>query len=211
MVKRLFAAAAFALLTAGAYAQVTVSAGFALSSTNSASVSYSGRTYDGNIEAEVGLGGNIYADYLLPIGIPLSLGFEFGVDGSKFTIKEGLQSWNESMTAIPLLLRAAYHFDLMSKLDLYLVGKLGYAIGVWEGDYKTMITNNNGTVGNVGGFAFGIDVGASYYFTQLAGAFIEAGFDDYMLEAKGTNGSGVSYTFKAPFYRFLTLGISLKF
>jgi hypothetical protein len=194
--KRVFMLMVFALLStvfaAGVFAQVTVSGGLALSTTDSVTVSGMGDT---GIEGGVGLGFNIYADYLLPVGIPLSLGFELGYDASK--LKFG--SAEETLGAIPLLLRAAYHFDLMSNLDLYLVGKIGYAIGNYSGS----------GLEDIGGFAFGFDVGAAYYFTPVVGVFAEAGFDDYALEAniKGYTDAKV----KAAFFRFVTFGISTKF
>jgi hypothetical protein len=211
MVKRLIMMAAFVLLAMGAYAQVTISGGFALSTTEEASMS--GDISDsGGVDAEIGLGANIYADYLLPISIPLSLGFEIGVDGSKFRVYD---KFDEKVTAIPLLLRAAYHFDLFPKLDLYGVLKIGYAIGIWTGEFKDMLINRyNATIDAMGGFAWGIDAGASYYITQTVGIFAEIGFDDYMLKAKGTGsdrGYSGSATFKVPFNRFLTAGVSVKF
>jgi hypothetical protein len=198
--KRVFMVMVVALLStvfaAGVFAQVTVSGGVALSSTSS--VSIDGSSTD--IEGDIGVGGNIYADYLLPIGIPLSLGFEFGYDVS--TLKYGVAE--ETLAAIPLLLRAAYHFDLMASLDLYLVGKIGYAIGIWSGSGME----------EIGGIAFGFDVGVAFYFTPIVGIFAEAGFDDYALKSEvkeSSYGESYSYTVNAAFFRFVTAGISLKF
>jgi hypothetical protein len=183
--------ALFTVLAAGIPAQVTVSGGLALS-TMSAEV---GGT---SVNGEMGFGGNVYADYLLPISVPLSLGFEIGYDrasisGNGYTV-EGY--------AIPLLIRAAYHFDLMANLDLYLVGKIGYVLG-------------GGKIGSdsesgYNGIGFGFDVGGAYYFNPRFGAFAELGFDRYNCE-KNLSESGVSYTVKIPFTRFVTLGVSVKF
>jgi hypothetical protein len=203
--KRVFMMMALALLStvfaAGVFAQVTISGGLALSSIDNIKVSGGGSA---NIDTKTGIGGNIYADYMLPIGIPMSLGFEIGIDTGKFTIES---VYDETMSVLPLLLRAAYHFDLMSNLDLYVVGKIGYAIGFWSGDYYDEFEDY---IGDIGGFAFGFDVGAAYYFTSLIGAFVEVGFDDYALESK-ISGTGIDATLKAPFNRFLTFGISTKF
>jgi hypothetical protein len=186
--KSFMKAAAFLLfsmgLVAGAFAQVTISGGFALSSVSATDGSYT-------IKGTVGAGANVYLDYMLPVGVPLSLGAEIGIDNA--ALKEGDYSIN--ITAIPILIRAAYHFDLMQKLDLYLVGKLGLAFGSSED-----ITED------ISGFAFGIDVGAAYYFSSTIGVFGEVGFDDYMLQAKATG-----YTIDVPFNRFFTAGISAKF
>ena len=131
--KIVFLVLVMACLAGAAYGQVTVSGGFALS-TMAAKLSGDGMSM--TIDGDVGLGGNIYFDYLLPISIPMSLGFELGADGSSFTT-EDMSSWKDTVTAIPLLLRAAYHFDINPKMDLYLVGKIGYVIGLWEGDERS--------------------------------------------------------------------------
>ncbi|MDR3356851.1 MAG: porin family protein [Spirochaetaceae bacterium] len=194
----------FSICAAPSFAQITVSGGLALSSVKNIEVS----GYNQDIDADIGIGGNLFVDYLLPIGVPLSLGGEIGVDGAKFKVGDTL---NESITAIPILLRAAYHFDLLPKLDLYVVGKIGYVIGIWEGDFKDYVENSNdSSVGALGGVGFGFDVGVAYYFNSKIGAFIEAGFDDYVLESKLKFG-GASYTLEAPFNRFLTFGVSAKF
>jgi hypothetical protein len=156
----------------------------------------------GNMEGDVGIGGNIFVDYLLPISIPLSLGVEVGVDTSKIT-QGGLE---DTVLAIPILARVAYHFDIMPKLDLYVVGKIGYVAGIWTGDNKDYFENYNLSIKEPGGFGFGFDVGAAFYFTPTVGIFGEGGFDNYMLEAKVE-----TVKVKMPFYRFLTVGLSLKF
>jgi hypothetical protein len=146
------------------------------------------------------LGRNLYVDYLLPINIPLSLGGEIGVDTSTF----GTGTDENSVLAVPILLRAAYHFDLFPKLDLYVVGKLGYAIGkITSGSVKD-------EVDSAGGFAFGIDVGVAYYFSSSFGVFAEAGLDDYMIETKIKDFGFGSFSIDTPFYRFATFGISFK-
>jgi hypothetical protein len=152
----------------------------------------------------MGIGGNLYVDYLLPINIPLSLGGEIGVDTS--TIDDGFDK--DGVLAVPILLRAAYHFDLFPKLDLYVVGKLGYAIGkITSGPLKEYVDS-------AGGFSFGIDVGVAYYFSSSFGVFAEAGLDDYMIETKITESipyvGSFSYTVDTPFYRFATFGLSFK-
>jgi hypothetical protein len=178
--------------TSGLFAQLTVSGGFALSSVKAEA---EGRTYEG----EVGLGANVYFDYLLPIGIPLSLGGEIGIDSATI----GEEGWIDTVLAVPLLLRAAYHFDLDPKLDLFLVGKLGYVIGtIVDGPDAEYFTS-------AGGFGFGVDIGAAYYFTSLFGAFIEAGVDGYMVKSK-FDVSGTDFTVNTPFYRFVTFGLSFR-
>jgi opacity protein-like surface antigen len=202
MTKKLFLAALAAVLTAGAVnAQVTVSGGLALSYMEAKS------DYGTSIEGDIGIGGNIYADYLLPIGIPMSLGVEVGVDTSSFKI----DSAKDTVLAIPILARVAYHFDIMPKLDLYLVGKIGYAFGIWNGDTKDVIEKYDGSIDNKGGLAFGFDVGVAFYFTPTVGIFAEGGFDDYMLESEFKFPGEKGEKLEVPFYRFFTVGLSLKF
>jgi hypothetical protein len=192
-VKKMLLLAVLAGISAsGAFAQITISGGFALSSVSAV---YKGEQIAGGT---VGIGGNVYLDYLLPISVPLSLGGELGIDSA--TISDG---FDNTVLAIPILLRAAYHFDLLPKLDLYVVGKIGYVIGAVSGSLEPYLDS-------AGGVGFGIDVGAAYYFTPLVGAFIEGGLDGYMIKAEFLDDWG-SYTLDAPFLRFLTFGLSVKF
>jgi hypothetical protein len=208
MAKKVVLAIIAAFVFAGAAnAQVTMSGGFALSSAKIDTSYY---------EGETGIGGNLYIDYLLPIGVPLSLGVEFGVDTSSFpySYNTGYGSYStgeDTALAIPLLLRAAYHFDLMPKLDLYLVGKIGYVFGSVSGDSIDDVKGSGGEVEVEGGLGFGIDAGVAYYFSSLAGVFAEAGFDryngNYFIRYPGSSGDSSGVTFS----RFFTVGLSIKF
>jgi hypothetical protein len=200
MAKRIVLAVIAALAFAGtANAQITISGGFALSGAEIKASAY---------EGEIGIGGNIYLDYLLPIGVPMSLGAEIGVDTSTFPYDGG----EDTAIAIPLLLRIAYHFDLMPKLDLYLVGKIGYAFGDVTGDSIDMVKNAGGDVEVAGGLGFGIDAGVAFYFTSLVGIFAEVGFDQYNGKYTVTNSfSNESSSTGVIFNRFFTAGLSIKF
>lgn len=82
MKKKLILAIIIAVAIAGAAsAQVTISGGFALSRAEVTGQGFS-------ITGELGYGGNIYADYLLPIGIPMSLGVEVGYDTSTLLTRQ---------------------------------------------------------------------------------------------------------------------------
>ncbi|MFP3042898.1 hypothetical protein LQZ19_13855 [Treponema primitia] len=209
--KTAFFLSLFVGLTVGVSAQVTFSAGFALSDMTT---DFGGKTFDG----ETGVGVNIYFDYLLPVGIPLSLGFEIGFDAASATgdFEEyvsygygyGYGGYYETYSVelsgvvVPILLRAAYHFDLMPRLDLYLVGKLGYCVGTVDIDSVEQ--------GAFSGIGYGFDVGAAFYLNSRFGFFIEAGFDQYNLERDDVEDYG-AITVGLPFSRFLTFGISTKF
>jgi hypothetical protein len=213
--KRVFLVMALAVFStvfaAGVFAQVTISGGLALSAVDAKIKS----TISPRIDTKIGFGGNIYADYLLPVGVPVSLGFEIGVHAAKFIVNESPLSGKkaeETITAVPLLLRAAWHFDLADSLDFYLVGKIGGAFGAWKGDLYDDLGSSGIAVDDIGGFALGIDIGAVYYFTPRFGASAEAGFDRYSLKTKIKAPFGAySATLEAPFSRFLTFGVSVKF
>jgi opacity protein-like surface antigen len=207
MGKGFLRAAAFAALFTGlataASAQITVSGGFAVSSAE-----VKGQR---DLNSEVGLGGNVFVDYLLPISIPLSLGFEFGYDtttlSSTFSYGDGYGNYTSGEftitgSAIPLLLRAAYHFDLMANLDLYVVGKVGYVLGSAKQDDD----GYSSTIDDINGVGFGFDVGAAYYFNSRIGIFAEAGFERYSLEKEESG-----FKVEVPFSRFIIVGISAKF
>ncbi|GHV90327.1 hypothetical protein AGMMS50268_08300 [Spirochaetia bacterium] len=206
MIKKpvLLVIAAFAV--AGAVsAQVTISGGFVLSSAeDDYSIGYSGK--------DVGFGGNVSFDYLLPIGIPLSLGAEVGVHSAIF------EKVVTKALVIPLLLRVGYHLDLIDNLDLYAVGKIGYVIPALTYSYTKSFSGNSGNNINVnedekGGLGIGIDIGAAYYFTPRIGVFAEVGFDVYnvSLEMSGSdNYTSYNETIDIKFTQFLTAGISIK-
>jgi hypothetical protein len=195
-------AALFTGLAAAASAQVTISGGFALSSVELEGVPAV------NLDSELGFGGNVFVDYLLPIGVPLSLGFEVGYDTASLKSGNGFEMTGY---AIPLLARVAYHFDLMANLDLYLVGKVGYALG---GGTQKEPGYADITEDGINGMGFGFDVGAAFYFNSRFGIFAEAGFERYSLE-KGFTAydyyGSYSYTLEFPFSRFVIVGISAKF
>ena len=208
MAKKIALALIAAFAVAGAAsAQITVSGGFALSS---ATVEGFGWSED----SEVGIGGNIYLDYLLPIGVPLSLGAEVGVDTAEWPEGRGTTG-----IAIPLLLRAAYHFDLHPRLDLYLVGKIGYVIGAVSGGNIEDVKKSGYTVNAMGGIGFGADLGIAFYFSPVVGLFAEAGFDRYngayTVSGSENTGGGATINFSdtasVAFNRFLTAGLSFKF
>lgn len=199
MARKFILAVLALIITAGAAnAQITISGGFALSG---AEIKRS------NLDGETGVGGNIYLDYLLPISIPLSLGLEFGYDTSTFPYDGG----EDVAIAIPLLLRAAYHFDLLPKLDLYLVGKIGFAFGDARGDSVDWAENSGYSWETSGGLGIGFDVGIAFYFSSLAGVFAEAGFDRYNGKYTVTGPSNERDSTRVEFNRFLTAGLSLKF
>jgi hypothetical protein len=193
--------------TTGAYARVTIGGGLALSNME---VNMSeGSNFYGSFEGGAGFGGNVYLDYMFPIR--LSLGAEIGLHGSSFISEfPNRTTMEDTVAAIPLLLRVAYHFDLKPKLDLYLMGKIGYVPSIWEGDLKNSFEVHGDTADNPGGIGFGFDLGAAWYFTGKVGAFAELGFDRYVLSTEVFYSGVKPATVDMPFSRFLTAGICFK-
>ncbi|MDR0639074.1 MAG: porin family protein [Spirochaetaceae bacterium] len=226
MRKRLFSLFGIALIGAAvftqtAYAQeqagghgkasrVTAGLGLALSSAEDIKLK-NGGLFDAKFDVGGGFGFNVFVDYLLPVGVPVSLGAEFGVHGASFETKG--TTLEDTITAIPLLLRAAYHFAPAPKVDLYIVGKLGYVFAAWKGDARDMMEDDfEAKVDDVGGVGFGFDLGAVYSFNERFGLFAELGFDRYALETKIKNSDyDISMTLEAPFTRFLIFGVNAKF
>ena len=224
MRKRLFSLFGITLLgavifTQTAYAQeqatgkasrVTAGLGLALSSAEDIKLK-SGGLFDAKFDVGGGFGFNVFVDYLLPVSVPVSLGAEFGVHGASFEIKH--TTYEDTITAIPLLLRAAYHFAPAPKVDLYIVGKLGYVFATWKGDARDMMEDDyDAKVDDVGGVGFGFDLGVVYSLNERFGLFAELGFDHYSLETKIKNSDyDISMTLEVPFTRFLTFGVNAKF
>ena len=143
---------------------------------------------------KMALGITVAGDYALPISFPLTVGLETGF----------VKVTNIPLIAIPILVRAQYHPDLgISKLDVYATLKLGWSIGMFTDDY-----HNSNKAG--GGFSFGTNVGAKYFFTDFLGAFLELGYDYYAMRYKWSGG-GLSGTHTWYIYTFLTTGVTLKF
>jgi hypothetical protein len=216
--KKVFMVMTLALLStvfaAGVFAQFTVAGGIALSSVKADVTGLQKLGMENpDIDPEIGFGGNIYADYRLPVSVPVSLGFEIGVAGTKYTTAAFGQNFKDTITAVPLLIRVAYHFNMKPELDLYVVGKIGYATGSWKGDFRNYAKSTGASIDDIGGFAIGFDVGAAYYFRPRVGAFAELGFTHYGLETEASismGGQNLSITLEVPFSHFLTMGLSVK-
>ncbi|MDR2072603.1 MAG: hypothetical protein LBP60_04120 [Spirochaetaceae bacterium] len=144
-------------------------------------------------------------DYLLPIGVPVSLGVEAGFDTAKIEVEFDTIIEKGRVVVIPFLLRVAYHFDLFPKLDLYIVAKAGGVYGY---------TDYEDAEGKVG-FAFGAYLGTAYYFGQRVGIFAEVGFDEYIITSEAGVQTAYGFgqetkTVKTPFYRLATFGLIIK-
>ncbi|MCL2186879.1 MAG: hypothetical protein FWB86_13660 [Treponema sp.] len=114
-------------------------------------------------------------EYMLPIGIPLSLGgfFSFALngDGNKSTYRGYYQD-----TVMAFGLKGAWHIDLgLKNLDLYIHVVLGYMLWertneytYWSTPYKATYTYDT--------FYYGAGVGVRFFFTDAIGVWLEAGY-----------------------------------
>ncbi|MDR2842060.1 MAG: hypothetical protein LBV52_02540 [Spirochaetaceae bacterium] len=207
--KFFFRAAIFVIFTAvtipEVFAQLTISGGFALSG-------FVMKLDDESSSAATGtgIGGNVYFDYLLPSDVPISLGFEIGVDTAPFTnLMPSLVLYTDTVIAIPLLFRIACHFNLMPKLDLYVVGKIGVALSFWYGELYDY-AKQYGDAEPPFGVGLGFDLGTAFYFSSHFGFFVEGGYDRYNLSTKFTDETNRSWDLDIPISRGLTFGIIFR-
>jgi hypothetical protein len=134
------------------------------------------------------MGGLLSVDYRLSA---VSVGGELGI----------LNCGEAKAGAIPILAKVAYHFGNNPKMDIALVGKIGFAFGTGDG------------LKEASGVAYGFDLDFAYYFTPKFGIFAEGGFDRYALAGTMKTeflGTTISIDYEMPFTKFLTLGVGFK-
>jgi hypothetical protein len=108
--------------------------------------------------------------------IPLSVGGYFGFARYKWDFF-GLTS-DESMTILSFGARAAWHFNFLQNLDAYGGVALGYQVNVYSVDMGPWGYGS-------GAFDFGFFVGARYFFTDIIGVYLEAGYSPLSLISAG--------------------------
>jgi hypothetical protein len=176
----------FAGLTVGASAQVKpgsiftqvgVGGGFAVETPRN--------SYDWKGEVTLA-GGSVAVDYVLPIGVPLSIGAEVG-----FYYGIG----NTLVIDLPVMGRIGFHPNIAGspELDTYVVGKCGYDF--LAGD---------------GGLSFGLDIGVCYYLFEGIGVFAEAGFDATLYTFTYTSDANIDKV-DGLAGRYITIGVRKPF
>jgi hypothetical protein len=110
------------------------------------------------------MGGRLHADYFASPW--LSIGIESGFSGAPIC------DTGFAVGVVPILARLAWHPFALQNFDPYLAGKAGYGVGFW-----TKEGYNYNWTDPCGGFVWGIDIGLRYFFTQIVGVFIEAGYE----------------------------------
>jgi hypothetical protein len=140
------------------------------------------------------LGGSISAEWIPNDKIGLSYGIESGLNGGR--------THDNIMLGIPISFRLGWYpnFIKIENLDIFILGKAGWAFGIW-GSSLDKDSTPNGIVG-------GINFGGRYMTNPNIGIYAEVGYNYYGL-ARNSNypdyplgyGSGKIYT---------SVGLSIK-
>jgi hypothetical protein len=157
MRKRMLAGLLMLAVLAGTAAAQTIEPGDIMVSVGGAIGLFIPSEDMGTDDPIIGFGGFGRFDYALPV--PLTVGAEVAFMTGKM---EGSEI---SLTLIPLLAQASWHPDFgVEGLDPYVAVKAGYSI----------MTREAGSIGiDGGGFSFGANLGARYFFTPTVGIFGE--------------------------------------
>ena len=141
-------------------------------------------------------------DYALPIPIALTVGGEAGI--------ATVVGYSNNFMSLPIFARVGWHPNFeVPNLDTYITLKLGYNILL--SGAKDSGTNWEYNYG--GGFSYGGNVGARYFFTPVIGAFAELGYDQYAIsyEYKWTGGGPYTHNYNYYIYTWVHVGVTFKF
>ena len=146
-------------------------------------MSYPPSVEGGNIMVDIGAGLILFPDsgsswkipplfaqveYALPISVPISVGASFAF--YQWERDYGIISY--TLTGMYFLARGNWHWGFpIEWLDLYTGVSVGYELANIKWDTKLPWYDPS-----YGGFAFGGQVGAHFYFTKMLGAMVEAGY-----------------------------------
>jgi hypothetical protein len=152
---------------------------------------FSAGEHDGG---SVFLGSSMSVDWIPSRKIGLSYGFESGLLGGK--------KQDSIIFGIPAIFRIGWYpaFLNFSDFDIFILGKIGWAFGIWGQNA------NDGSTSN--GIVCGFNLGGRHILTQSIGIYAEFGYNYYGL-ARNSNypeyplgyGSGKTY---------ISIGISYK-
>ncbi|MCL2186883.1 MAG: hypothetical protein FWB86_13680, partial [Treponema sp.] len=144
------------------------------------------------INLGVGFGVGLYSDivippvqasveYLLPIGIPLSVGgfFEMGMWTNNGNVTTYVGKYDETRMAFGG--KVSWHVDLgLKNLDLYVSLKLGYMLWSVTNDYTDWSYSSGyyrrKVESSYDDLFYGFALGARYFFTDAIGIYLEAGY-----------------------------------
>ena len=114
------------------------------------------------------LGGSISTDWIPNEEKRLSYGFETGLLGGN--------KLGDIIFGVPMIFRFGWHpvFLKFSNVDMFILGKAGWAVGIWGQNPNEGSTSNNGVV-------CGFNFGGRYKLTQSTGIYTEIGYNYYGL------------------------------
>jgi hypothetical protein len=148
-----------------------------------------------NVGGSIFLGASLSADWIPKGKKSLSYGLESGLLGG--------ETQGHIIYGIPAIFRLGWHpgFINNKNIDIFILVKTGWALGIWGSDLEKNAKSN----GIVGGF----NLGGRYFLTPLVDIYAELGYNYYGL-ARSPNhpeyplgyGSGKLYA---------SVGLSLKF
>ena len=165
--------------------------------------------FDLNIGLDPALTSGSSIDTTFSPGLSLSADFFPGKSGT-FSLGPELNAIlipiskpDVTILMIPIALRLGWHhlFIKNENLDIYILGKFGWAPGMF-------VSGETDGVNNPAGVVYGFNIGAKYFFTPKLGAFLEAGYNHYGLTV-GKKGGGIA--FDPDLTSYGRVGVSLKF
>jgi hypothetical protein len=143
------------------------------------------------------MGGRLHADYFVLKG--LSIGIESGFSNA------AIGNTDFSVGVVPIMARIAWHPFSLRNLDPYIVGKAGYGVGFW-----TEKGDDYDWTDLYGAFVWGIDIGLRYFFTQVIGVFIEAGYECQHFDWEHPGMEVPKWEGAANGRSYVTLGLTIK-
>jgi len=112
---------------------------------------------------------------LFPDIIPLTIGgyFMFTQGNNDESSVGAYKGSKLTETAMSFGLRAAWHFNLLEKVDTYVAVGLGWVI--WTADYVPKVDSYNANDYSM--FGYDVRLGARYYFINNLGLYLELGYN----------------------------------
>ena len=117
----------------------------------------------------------ISAEYALPVNVPISVGGLFAIYQYKWDATQVGFKWSEKYTSMYFGARGNWHWNFSPKwLDFYTGINIGY--NYFKISYDPKPEGSWWVEPKYGGFTVGAQVGAHFYFTDLVGVVVEAGY-----------------------------------
>jgi len=175
-----------AAVAAGVFAQSKESSGGGFNI-----LSYPPSVEGGNILLDAGLGLTgwhgydlklpplfLQVEYALPVGVPISVGGMFSIHSFGYDSGIGAYKYEFRWTELVIAARGNWHWGFnVNWLDVYTGLSLGYDISIASHKYNGQ-SYTGGT--SYGGFYWGLQAGAHFYFTKTIGMVVESGYPYFL-------------------------------